>query len=147
METDYLRTYLKENFAYDLWANQRWRNVFTDDAYADSIWAHIYRSQTIWYARCLEEAPAPEEKENVFDSLAEINRLWQELLDTCDPTAYVSYTSREGESLFRMLEEIARHVSNHATYHRGQLREYAEKAGLEFPETDWILWKFETDEA
>jgi uncharacterized damage-inducible protein DinB len=39
------------------------------------------------------------------------------------------------------VSDIAAHVVNHGTYHRGQLRERAEADGLDdFPETDLILF-------
>lgn len=38
-----------------------------------------------------------------------------------------------------MLSEVAHHVFNHGTYHRGHLRGLADAAGFEdFPETDLI---------
>ena len=55
--------------------------------------------------------------------------------------ARVIYHDSQGAEWERTFVEIASHVGNHGTYHRGQLRQLLEEAGVDFPDTDWIRWR------
>lgn len=142
MEIDLLRSQLADLFDYELWANRRWDQACEQlgDA-AHKIREHMLRAQEIWYSRCLSEADLPARSENLADALAAMAEHWKELIRTCDPTAYVSYQTLAGDKFVNLLEDIARHVVNHGTYHRGQLRAIAEAHSVEFLETDFILWR------
>jgi uncharacterized damage-inducible protein DinB len=128
---------------YDLWANRRWLEAldrFPNAERARAIYRHILSCQYNWLAVVMSY----EESGTVADDLvAETDRLfaaWRDVLVNGDPNAYASY-ERQGTPHFHMVSEIAHHVFNHGTYHRGHLRGLAEAAEFDdFPETDFIRW-------
>jgi uncharacterized damage-inducible protein DinB len=52
-----------------------------------------------------------------------------------------------GEPFLQPNHEVVRHVINHGTYHRGQLRMLAELDGIAWPETDMIFFFRERNRA
>ncbi len=137
-----LRASLQEGFDYDLWANRKWLEALPNlpfEAQARRTLDHIVGAQHIWLTRCLSEEEAGQRLSDLAQDLEAKHAGWTELLRTCDPGAFVSYTTLSGDSWFNTVEQIARHVVNHGTYHRGQLRGLAEAAEfMDFPETDLI---------
>lgn len=142
MEVSTLSKMLMDGFEYEAWANDQWAPLVPALGETGAkIWAHMLKTQTLWYSRCLGEEELPTLPEDIGAALREMSGHWRDLLRICDPEAYVSYTTTTGETYMSLLEDIARHVVNHGTYHRGQLRIIAEHEGIAFPETDLILWK------
>lgn len=139
-----MKELLIEGFRYDAWANRAWLPVllsFRDPERAEAIFRHILLAQRIWLVRTLSEEEAPPMPESLGDAIEALHRAWLHLLDTCDPGAFVSYTTMAGEPYFNTVEQIARHVVNHGTYHRGELRGLAKAEGFDgFPETDLIRY-------
>jgi len=147
MEIDTLRQELADLFEYERWANRKWDSAAEVlGGEAEKVREHVLRAQEIWYSRCLSEADLAPRTGSLCDSLAAMAQHWQELIRTSDPTAYVSYQNSAGEKFVNLLEDIARHVVNHGTYHRGQLREMAAQNKVDFPETDFILWRRSADQ-
>lgn len=143
------RESLIEGFVYDRWANERWLSVLDDMPRPDragEIFHHIVWAQNTWLKRCLSDEEVPDLPEDRRAAVAQANEGWIELLKTSDPGAFVAYTNLQGESHFNTVEQIARHVVNHGTYHRGHLRGLCEAGGFDgFPETDFI--RFAREEA
>lgn len=137
-----VRELLIEGFRYDAWANQAWLPVlptFQDRDRAEAIFRHILQAQRIWLVRTLSEEEAPPLSDDLGEAISRLSEAWIALVATCDPGAFVSYTTMAGESHFNTVEQIARHVVNHGTYHRGQLRGLKQAEGSDgFPETDLI---------
>ena len=137
-----LRESLQEGFEYDLWANQLWLEAIPrlePSQRAQDVFGHIVRAQHIWLQRCLSEQEVRPLPEPPADALQALHDDWIEFLRISDPEAFVSYTLFSGESSFSTVEQIARLVVNHGTYHRGQLRGLADVQPLaSFPETDLI---------
>lgn len=144
-----MRQQLQEAFDYDLWANAKWLECLphlgNHRARAEEILSHILKAQHIWLTRSLSNEEVADLPDDLVTGFNQLNAAWKEFIGISDPTAFVSYTNFSGESFFRMVEEIARHVINHGTYHRGHLRGLAEASGFEgFPETDFIRFLNET---
>ncbi len=136
------RDRLIEGFEYEQWANGLWSPVVPHlGAAGKEVWEHMLIVQVIWYRRALNHDELPDLPSDTSAALHMVGTMWIDLIRTSDPTAYVSYTNSKGESYFDLLGDLARHVVNHGTYHRGQLRALAGAAGVEFPETDFTLWK------
>jgi len=155
---------LLEEFDYDAWANRLWATALTDakgvlgpeslirlnsqgpwpdffigDAHvrAGEVFVHILWAQRTWLSRCggvvTFESADPEEW------IGKLNAKWKEILASRPATDEISYRNNMGIPGCRTLGQIARHVINHGTYHRGQLREIAEYLNLaNIPGTDLV---------
>ncbi len=138
---------LIEGFRYDLWANLRWIATIGSGAEwnpARSVMQHVVQSQWVWLEQ-FSPSGFPEPTEDYEQWLEPLHQKWVALVEGSEPATTFSYvrTSTQ-ETITRTYEEAARHIVNHGSYHRGQLREIAERIGAEqIPETDWIYW---TDE-
>ena len=104
------------------------------------ILLHIVKAQVIWLTR-IEGTPMwePTLEEFPLHLDRSIGR-WKRFLLGADLGAEISYTTSQGQHFDNKVSEIVRHVINHGTYHRGHLRGLAEERGVEFPETDYILF-------
>lgn len=133
---------------YDLWANQKWLPALAgmpDPAVAEQIFAHILVAQHKWLAVVLSEEEVAPLTEDYEGQMNRLYHAWRDVLQHGDPNAFVSH-ERDGQAYFYMLSEVAHHMFNHGTYHRGHLRGLADAAGFEeFPETDMI--KFTREKA
>ena len=132
-----MRVFLSEGLEYDLWANLKWVALLNQLPQAEAVLRHVLQSQRIWIERCLGVESVRPWPDDLEAALRTANEDWKELVRISDPEAFVTY-DRNGKTHFETIEQITRHVINHGTYHRGQLRAYAED--LEFPETDFILF-------
>jgi len=127
--------WLEEGFDYDLAANRRWLDYLSDKGFpgkTEAVFRHIIFALRVWSDRCggdnkLTEADDPAE------ALASLYETWRRLLDTLPLETEISYHNSRGVAGRRHLHQIARHVIDHGTYHRGQLRQMAEEAGFD----DW----------
>lgn len=134
---------IQDGFRYDRWANDRWLEFLPALAEVPDcadVFQHMLTAQRVWLARCLSEEEVPALSGDLSKDIGSLSDGWMELLRTCDPGAYVSYTNTRGESYFNTVEQIARHVLMHGMYHRGHLRGLAGANGREFPETDYIVY-------
>lgn len=134
---------LQRGFHYDLWANQLWLDTlpqFPDPTPATEVMRHIIQAQVVWLERC--GVPMTDsEKESPLSELMQLTHdHWSQIATERNLAERVSYRTRSGEPYVNTIGEIAHHVINHGTYHRGQLRALAEVAGVAFPDTDLILY-------
>ena len=136
----HLREELSHQFDYERWANMRWLKPAAELG-CSPIMIHILQAQIIWLSR-IEGRPAwTPTVENFVADLDRSVRSWQRLMLSADLNQVVHYTTSRGDEFDNTVGEIARHVLNHGTYHRGELRGRAGAAGLEsFEDTDYILF-------
>ncbi|MBX7133181.1 MAG: hypothetical protein K1X67_10940 [Fimbriimonadaceae bacterium] len=143
-----MRDQLADGFRYDLWANLKWVDIlprFQDRERAETVLRHVLNAQHVWLTRSLSAEEVPNLPADLTEGLQSMNAAWIEFLRISDPEAFVSYTTFKGEPYFNTVEQIARHVVNHGTYHRGQLRGLAQAEGWDdFEDTDLIRWHRET---
>jgi len=137
-----VREFLLRGLEYDLWANQKWVHTigrFKNSERALEIFEHILNAQRIWLLRCGLHV---EQVENIAFSqlVTSLNQTWRGLAEDGDFGAWVEYQDLAGNDQRTQFGDILAHVINHGTYHRGQLRALAEQDGIEFPETDLILY-------
>lgn len=139
-----MRDTLIDLFDYDLWANLRWFRCIagqSDSKRLNEIMVHIVGAQRNWLTRCLSVEETVVASGDLEADLKNLHAQWVDLLRICDLNAYASYSSLSGDNYFTMVGEIAQHVINHGTYHRGHLRGLMEARGVtDFPETDLIRW-------
>jgi len=134
---------LQDGFRYDRWANDRWLEhlpALGAVSDSDAVFQHMLTAQRVWLARCLSDEEAPTLTGERAKDIGSLFEGWIELVRTCDPGAYVSYTNTRGESYFNTVDQITRHVLMHGMYHRGHLRGLAGLNGKDFPETDYIVY-------
>ncbi len=126
-------------FDYDQWANVKWMAA-AHEIGQESILLHILNAQIIWLSRiegtAIWEPTLADYPLHVERSV----RSWKRCLFGADLQKLVSYTTLLGVPYDNTVGEITRHVINHGTYHRGQLRGIAGERGIEFPETDYIAY-------
>ncbi|GMV87339.1 MAG: hypothetical protein AMXMBFR81_02700 [Chthonomonas sp.] len=135
-----LRDALIQGFEYDLWANLKWMAHLEQRGWPEperGIFCHILAAQNTWELRLRGESPtslvAPEPSEA---SLLDLHTRWVGSLEG-DVERVIAYKRTTGEARSMSVHAIARHVINHGTYHRGELRGLCRAGGEEgFPETD-----------
>lgn len=139
--TDHLQT----GFDYDLWANKAWvacLDRFPKRDRAEDVLRHIIFAHRVWMARIYEVLGEGKETDDLTglgldQAFARSAQEWKELVKSIGPDRQLML-DRKGESQPFTLEQVARHLINHGTYHRGELRGIAWAEGFEdFPETDF----------
>jgi len=130
---------IREMFDYDLWAQKRWVPV-ADAMGENHVLAHMLVSSQVWLARCRHVETDLRDDLPLVIRMEENHAAWQAFLEIADVSEQVFYTNSRGESYTNTVEEIAQHVINHGTYHRGQLRGIAQEKRVDFPETDLIAF-------
>jgi len=133
-----VREELLRMFEYDLCANVKWFPLCADQPFR-SVMEHIIRSQVIWLDRCGGQKTFS--AQDPYDLVEAIHLAWQAHLDESDLEEIIPYQNSFGAKFQQPRIDIAHHVINHGTYHRGQIRAMAEAAGaMSFPDTDYIFY-------
>lgn len=139
-----LRHDLIERFDYDLWANRQWWTALgkmKDLARAQATLEHILTAQRIWLSRMGVEVSQASENLGIDDVAVFVNRAWKMVVTDSVLEQPITYRNLAGFEFTNTVGQIANHVINHGSYHRGQLRGQAQAEGLEsFPETDLIVF-------
>lgn len=135
-------------FEYDLWANRRWAVYLSGRRWPEpesAIFRHILSASTIWLLRLEGDSPAAMPSPATDDpTMVDLHDKWLRVVTNRDLEEVIHYKRVNGEALSSRVGEIARHVANHATYHRGEIRGLCRAAGLDdFPETDYIRFSLE----
>lgn len=145
-----LRQNLIERFDYDYWANRQWWSAlgrFKDLSKPQAVLEHMLTAQRVWLSRIGVEVSQAGENLNMDDLMGLVNRAWKMVLTEAPLEQAIAYRTSHGVEYVNTIGQIAGHVANHGTYHRGQLRGLAQCEGLEnFPETDLILFYREQGE-
>lgn len=136
---------LSEMFDYDRWANEQWLAFLTRKNIGDpdqKVFQHILGAQEIWYLRCLGTPPTSMPEFPVTqEKLRELSAHWKTFLEVRDDDPLIHYHRFNGDPGHLRLSQIAQHVVNHGTYHRGELRGLCLARGDEdFPETDFAAY-------
>jgi uncharacterized damage-inducible protein DinB len=131
---------LAQGFKYDLWANSKWWAYVEENGLGEperQIFRHMLGAQDIWYQRCLGGAPtAFPEFEATAEKIVELHGQWMHVLQTRSDNPIIHYRSLDGTPYHMHVSKIARHVIDHGTYHRGELRGLCRgRDATDFPET------------
>jgi uncharacterized damage-inducible protein DinB len=104
---------------------------------ADNAWAHRVRGEAF-------RRPTPEETP---PDVAALRVAWDSVLDTWDELSrtrgleeVIAYNAFDGSAYRSSFDEIARHVVNHGSYHRGQIAMMLRLLGHKAASTDWIAF-------
>lgn len=139
---------LEQLFDYDLWANRQWLALLQRQGMPEpdrGIFQHILAAQEIWLRRCQGHSPSAMPQPELDEAnLEAMNRDWKKVLAESTHDPVVEFSRTTGEKYALTLVQIARHVINHGTYHRGELRGLRRAAGeADFPETDLAGFYFD----
>ena len=155
------RDVLKHHFGYTRWASARLveaagslsageltRDFGTADKSVLGTLVHVFAADRVWLARVRGHAPGrfidPERdmKMSVLENdWPQVLAGWQEHLGgVADVSAPVSYKDLKGNAYATPLWQIALHVVNHGTHHRGQVSGFLRTMGHTPPPTDLIFY-------
>ena len=104
--------------------------------------AHIYAADWAWYSRWIGNSPTALLPADTFPDIAAIRAAWIELeaqaYGRCWPistirasTGSIEYRLLSGQPGSTVFWQMAQHVVNHATYHRGQVTTMLRQLGVE----------------
>src|SRR5688572_28509620 len=92
---------------------------------------HMLGAEWIWLQRWKGTSPTASADTTKLDSVGAVGAVWDTLwreqqgfldgLEDGDQKRAVAYKTLKGDPDTRPLDELMRHVVNHATYHRGQV--------------------------
>jgi uncharacterized damage-inducible protein DinB len=133
-------------FDYDLWSNRRWLACLQEQSLTEestAIMRHILTAQQSWLNLiCGDSGAETAPLEVNEETLHRLHQAWIAMLDSRDLDEVVRFTRKSGDEFAQTIGDIAQHVINHGTYHRGELRGLCRSRGeTNFPETDFIAWK------
>lgn len=142
------RHILRENFGYDLYANQLWLPFVLASPVTEerAVFEHILAAQLVW-AKRLEgvSLTAKPDVEISLEVLQSLHDQWVTAVDNFEYDHLISFQNTRGEPFSRTFGDIARHVANHGTYHRGHLRGLFGARGVDFPESDFAGYSLRRD--
>lgn len=154
---------LQTLFGYNRWANLRFLDAMAGlskeelgkDLHGSfpsvaATLVHLIGAEWVWLRRWQGESPTSFPEAMTLDSVAAVRARWDALwdeqrayLETLDDAALsrtVAYRGFDGTAFEAQLGELARHVVNHATYHRGQLATMLRQLGYTPPSTDFVRY-------
>jgi uncharacterized damage-inducible protein DinB len=112
--------------------------------------AHAMWAELVWLERWKGVPTPPRIDESQFADVVELRdrwtvieehrQAWFEGLADGGPAAIVRYKTTEGVAHANPLWQLVQHVTNHSTYHRGQVTNFLRHLGARPAATDMILW-------
>jgi uncharacterized damage-inducible protein DinB len=131
---------LREGFQYDRWANGEWLDCLVRKGSIEpdmGILSHVLSAQKAWLIRCQGTSPAERPPVDLtVGTMDELFAGWIEALRSHPDDPVIEYWNFSGVEYRRRMSRIARHVIDHGTYHRGELRGLClARDDEDFPET------------
>jgi uncharacterized damage-inducible protein DinB len=150
--------------AYEYWANQRLLEVVLNlseeqqqrevESSFSSVYRtclHVWDASTIWWQRVhkAEQIVVPSLSfhptiTDVNNGLLAQNKQWIDWVNAATEETFetmLSYKTMKGDPFTQPVKDIILHLSNHGTYHRGQLVTQLRQVGAgNVPATDYILF-------
>ncbi len=144
----------KTLFGYDVDSNRKVLDfMFSDGPPNDravKIFAHIIAAHKMWLDRLERgvEVPMPDlwpdtGADELHGLCEEMNRLWMEYLESDkakDLSTGVSYINMKGAEVTKPAYDILTTVIIHASYHRGQIANFASDGERQAPFIDYIFY-------
>lgn len=145
---------IQSKFGYEHWANSRAlesiQSVSPPPEKAQRWLAHIYLAHLAWFCR-LNGEPMPKlddmfplhSCEELAGQVAELRRMWSDYIAGLTEeklASRISYFTLKGKPFESSVLEILLHVTNHSTYHRGQIASAVREAGGNPLATDYIMF-------
>lgn len=156
-------TQLREQFAYNRWANTRLldacETLSRDDLVRElggsfpSVWltlTHLYAAENTWLARWQGTPTGRKPDLDGVDTVGGLREKWDdvwrqqsELLDAttdADVRRVIPVVLMSGKRLDQQLGATMRHCVNHASYHRGQVTNFLRMLGASTVPLDLVLY-------
>jgi uncharacterized damage-inducible protein DinB len=152
---------LADLMAYDRWANRRYLDVIAQldserftrklggsfDSIRDTV-VHLAWAEWVWAERWQGRSPKIRAHPDHFPTplsvrsyLTETETNQGRFVEQLQPgreTTEIRYTNLKGEVYEYTLEQMVHHLTNHSTYHRGQLATLLRQLGVAPPTTDYL---------
>jgi uncharacterized damage-inducible protein DinB len=150
-------------FEYCEWANHRYLDAVATldpEAFARDLkgshggvrgtLVHLYGAEWVWQQRFEGESPkalpGQDEIEDVatlrgrWDELERGRRAWLEALPGDAGERVIEYRTFKGDVFSGRLWPLVQHVTNHGSYHRGQVAVFLRQLGLKPPGSDLVAF-------
>ena len=111
---------------------------------------HMFGSEKLWLTRWQGNSPTKREQPNDYPTPADVRRRWSEVerdvrahldgMTDADAQKILSYSTLEGASVSYPWWNTALQVTNHSSYHRGQIITMLRQMGLNATGTDMIIY-------
>ncbi|MTI20541.1 hypothetical protein E1176_05875 [Fulvivirga sp. RKSG066] len=138
---------------YNDWANQRVLITLEENNVEDKdllkLYSHVLSAQIIWLNRIKDIPTSPfplwetYKLRELRSMTEESSRNWLELIENHPNETFeemINYSNNEGKKFENTMREIITHVTNHSTYHRGQLAIHFRKKDITPPVIDHIVY-------
>ena len=158
-----MKKILQSYTAYNLWANDTLATIISaidESLYFEKVPSsfpnlfetveHIWQAELVWMQRIQQIAPnkKPEfptkDMKALLASLLQVNKDWIGFIEglTDEKLAEITeYNNWQGLPFSTPVWQIAHHVFNHSTFHRGQLITMLRQLGVTtLPSTDYITY-------
>ncbi|WP_158553489.1 DinB family protein [Peribacillus saganii] len=145
-------------FSYHNWATNRLLDFIADNSPevfnegVESVFSsigetfsHIYTVDQLWFNRITrtEGGAAPAVFTDANDAKNEINKLYQlmeDFLKDADLSKKIAYKNSAGTEFQNKTDDIFIHLTNHGTYHRGNITAMLWELGKKSISTDYIFY-------
>lgn len=150
-------------YEHDWWANEQMldavgalnheqftKNMATSHVSVHGTLVHTLAAEWIWLARCKGHSPARLFDPAEFPTLESVREKWDEVkrdqksfiegLSEADLDSIIAYTNTKGEQWQYPLGQIMQHVTNHSSYHRGQVTTMLRQFGAKAVMTDFLAY-------
>ena len=149
---------------YDYWANEQMLGVVLGLTKAEQqqqiqssfpsihkTCSHMWDAYRIWWQRLQKESNimgptvnADHPIETVVENILKYNKQWIDWVTNAsiaELDSVLDFKTMKGDTFSQPMRDILLHLSNHGTYHRGQLVTMLRQVGVEkIPQTDYILY-------
>jgi len=139
------------NLAVELSAEEQNRPIVSSFPSVQKTFLHMWDAASGWWQRLQmhEQVVIPSLSfhpgmKDIANGLLQQNRQWLAFVHDASEeilTASLPYNNTRGDQFTQPVYEIVIHLSNHGTYHRGQVVTQLRQLGIEkIPQTDYILF-------
>lgn len=159
-----MKDLLQQCTAYTVWANQKLfdcignlpeekisQEIVSSFSSIQKTVLHMWDAEAIWWQRLKFEERIVVPSADFAGSFAELQKksqqqsqVWKEWVDNATEVQLqhvFAYQNTKKEQFKQPVYEMLLHLSNHATYHRGQLVTMLRQVGVEkIPQTDFVVF-------
>jgi uncharacterized damage-inducible protein DinB len=150
-------------FDYCEWANHRFLDAVSaldEEAFSRDLsgshggirgtLVHTYGAEWVWHRRFQGQSPSALPGEDQIQDVAALRERWAALegerrgwlagLPADAGERVIEYRTFKGDAFTGRLAPLVQHVTNHGSYHRGQVAVFLRQLGLKPPVTDLVAF-------